>query len=96
MLSNINPVNFTLDVILIIAAIWMVLTVRGLGGIIGRGLNLITIGAVILGIAHLLSTLTRALLSIDAASDAVIHRIIVLIGFVVLVAGFRQINAINR
>jgi hypothetical protein len=96
MFSNINPINFTLDVILIIAAIWMVMTVRGLGGIIGRGLNLITIGAVILGFAHLISTLDRALFSLDASTDAIVHRVIVLIGFLVLVIGFRQINAINK
>jgi hypothetical protein len=95
--STINPI---LDVVLVVAAIWMVLTVRGLGGIVGRSLNLVTIGAVILGVAHLLSTILKAttLLGIkeNAALESMIHRLIVLFGFVVLAYGFQQIRELKR
>jgi hypothetical protein len=89
-------INFVLDIILIAASAWTVATVRGMGGVIGRGLNLITIGIVILGIAHLLSTTMKYFQLIDATNESIVHRVIVLLGFVVLVLGFRQINKINK
>jgi len=98
-LSKVFTVNGLLDVILIAAAIWMVITVRGLGGIIGAGLNLITIGAVILGFAHLISTVIKSIWGPDvlpATTEALIHRLIVLVGFIVLVWGFRRIEAIKK
>ena len=93
-----QTVNTTLDVVLILAAIWMVIVVRGLGGIIGRGLNWITVGALVLGIAHLLDTVMRAVIGTgwDAATFSFAHRIVVLAGFVVLIIGFQQIRAIKK
>ncbi len=95
-MTIINPI---LDVVLILAAVWMVITVRGLGGIIGRGLNLITIGTVILGIAHLLTTLLHPLAvgwGWDQPTENLLHRVVVLLGFIVLILGFRQIETIKK
>ena len=93
-------VNLILDVVLVLAAIWMVITVRGLGGIVGRSLNLVTIGAVILGVAHLLSTvLKRTTLlgeSVNAPLESMVHRLVVLVGFIVLAVGFQQIRELKR
>jgi hypothetical protein len=90
--------NIILDLVLIAAAIWMVATVRGVGGVVGRTLNLITIGAVVLGLAHFLATWQHELLPITSppGAEAFIHRVIVLLGFVLLVAGFRQIRELGR
>lgn len=90
-----STINFILDIVLVLAALWMVITVRGLGGVIGKGLNLITIGAVILGAAHLISTLDKPLIT-DGPTESLVHRVIVLIGFVVLALGFRQIETIKK
>ena len=92
---DLKTVNLILDIVLILAAVWMVITVRGLGGIIGKGLNVITVGAVILGAAHLISTLDKNFIT-DAPTESFVHRIIVLIGFVVLALGFRQIETIKK
>jgi hypothetical protein len=93
-------VNLILDVVLVLAAIWMVITVRGLGGIVGRSLNLVTIGAVILGMAHLLSTILKrtTLLgeSVNAPLESMVHRLVVLVGFIVLAVGFQQIRELKR
>lgn len=92
-------INIILDIVLVLAAIWMVITVRGLGGIVGRSLNLVTIGALILGIAHLLSTVLKQLvpaITQPAALEAMIHRLVVLAGFVVLVVGFQRISELKR
>ena len=110
--STLLTLNTILDVILILAAVWMVITVRGLGGIIGKGLNWITIGALILGIAHLISTLLQNTffntptvdsmgnvmdtMSMNTSMEGFIHRILVLIGFVFLTIGFRQIGTIKK
>jgi hypothetical protein len=87
-----STVNLILDVVLVVASIWMIWYVRGIGGIVGRTLNLIVIGAIILGVAHLLSTLTK-----DAVgpADSTVHRGVVLLGFVFLVIGFRQLRTMK-
>jgi hypothetical protein len=88
-------VNFALDFVLVGAAIWMILAVRGVGGVVGKTLNLITLGAIITGLAHLLATLQHRLLPIEPSLESFIHRTIVLIGFVLLVVGFRQIRQLR-
>jgi hypothetical protein len=89
---SISDLNIVLDVVLIVAALWMVMTVRGIGGIVGKTLTFIVIGAVILGVAHLLATLTA-----DAFGrwNQTIHRLVVLVGFVFLVYGLRQLKTIK-
>jgi hypothetical protein len=86
--------NTALDIILVLASFWMIFSIRGVGGIVGRTLTLIVIGAVILGMAHLISTLTKGTL-IPSDIDPMVHRIIVLVGFIFLVLGFRQLKAIQ-
>ena len=96
-LLKMPTVNTTLDVVLIVAAVWMVIVVRGLGGVIGKGLNWITIGALVLGIAHLLDTLMRGIIGTgwDGPTYSFAHRLIVLAGFVILIVGFQQIQKIK-
>ena len=88
--------NIILDLVLVAAALWMVATVRGVGGIVGRTLTLITAGAIVLGLAHFLATWQHRLLPIESSTEAFIHRVIVLAGFVLLVAGFRQVRQLRE
>ncbi|OGO68935.1 MAG: hypothetical protein A2Z37_05130 [Chloroflexi bacterium RBG_19FT_COMBO_62_14] len=90
-----STVNLVLDIILVGASVWMVATVSGLGGIVGRTLNLITIGAVVLGLAHLLATLMHRFTPMESSTESFIHRLIVLSGFVLLVVGFRRIRELK-
>lgn len=89
--------NLILDFVLVVASVWMVITVRGIGGIVGRSLNLIVLGAIVLGIAHLVATFAGPdhLKIFDGVTNNFVHRLIVLAGFVLLVFGFRQIRAIK-
>ena len=87
--------NIILDIILIVASIWMVFTVRGLGGLVGRSLTLIVIGAVILGVAHLIATLTGRFLPWDSTFNGFVHRLVVLAGFVLLTLGFMRIRELK-
>lgn len=95
----VGTVNILLDIILIAASIWMVLTVRGIGGAVGKTLTYIVIGTVILGIAHLQATLTgnMGVFEFDGVNyNGTVHRVVVLVGFIVLVVGFRQLQAMKR
>ena len=85
--------NVILDIVLVLAAIWMVFTVRGIGGVVGRTLSFIVIGAVILGFAHLQATFTG---DIFGSWNGTVHRVVVLVGFLFLVVGFRQLRVMKR
>src|ERR1041384_5838237 len=94
--ATISTINVILDFVLVAASIWMVIAVRGVGGLVGRTLNLIVIGAIILGVAHLLATFGTSILHIEGTLNNLIHRVIVLVGFVFLIIGFQQIRELKR
>lgn len=83
-------INLVLDGILIAISLWTVFVVRKFGGLIGAALGYLTWGLVVLGIAHALETFTFE--GLDWAVDMVefSHRIIVLIGFLLLAVAFRK------
>jgi hypothetical protein len=92
-------VNIGFDIVLIGVAIWMIMIVRnsGLGGVMGATLTNITIGGIVLGIAHLLETLTFAMIKLeDVAVYETIHRVIVLVGFVFLILGMQGLSKLRR
>jgi hypothetical protein len=89
--------NLILDIVLIAASIWMIVVIRGLGGIVGRTLTMITAGAVVLGLAHVSETIVfDMVMGLEIALIEFLHRIIVLLGFVLLVVGFRQLTALDK
>ncbi len=101
--STFNSFNTVLDIVLVLASIWMVFAVRGIGGIVGKTLNLVVIGAIVLGIAHLVATLFLPVLNsinnnpaFNGALNNFIHRLVVLLGFVFLIFGFRQMAQLNK
>jgi len=88
--------NFVLDFILIAAAVWAIVVVRGTGGIVGKAFYSITWGMIFLGIAHISETITFRFLQWDVDTVEFAHRLIVLIGIAFLVLGFRQIQKIQN
>jgi len=94
--ETLGTLNIILDFVLVAAAVWMIVAARGVGGIFGRTLSLIVIGAIILGVAHLLATGGTQVLHLDGATNNFIHRLIVLAGFVFLVFGFRNLSEIKK
>lgn len=95
---DISTVNLILDFVLVVASVWMVIVVRGIGGIVGRALSLIVLGAIVLGVAHLVATFAGPgqLNIFDGPTNNFVHRLIVLAGFVLLVFGFRQIRVMKE
>jgi hypothetical protein len=88
--------NYILDVILILASVWMLISVRGIGGIMGKTLSLVIAGAIILGMAHLIADAGTGLFHLAGPLNNFIHRLIVLVGFILLALGFRQAQQLTR
>lgn len=90
--------NIALDFVLLACAIWMVITVRssGLGGVVGGALGLISAGAIVLGLAHIAETVTFEVVKLqNVPLGEVIHRSIVLVGFILLVMGFQGLGKLK-
>ena len=96
-METMEAINITLDFVLMFVALWMIVTVRAskLGGVIGSTLNYITVGAVFLGIAHMLETVTFEVLHLDVAMVEGLHRLIILAGFIGLIFGFRGLSRLE-
>jgi hypothetical protein len=84
---NFELVNIAMDIVLIFLAFWMVWAGNRLGGVVGQSMGLVTVGAVVLGFAHLSETILFEVVKIDAAMGEFIHRIIILTAFVFLTLG---------
>ena len=85
-----------LDYVLIGAAIWAIFVARGMGGLIGRAFGFMMWGMILLGIAHISETITFEMLKWDIDLVELVHRLIVLAGFVLLIMGFSQIPKIKE
>ena len=87
--------NLVLNLVLVGISIWMVTIVRGIGGVVGRSMNLVTAGAIITGLAHFIATYQATIFPGMESAYGAIHRGIVLLGFILLAAGFRQIKELK-
>jgi len=85
-----SMVNFALDITLIIMSFWMLTLVMGYGGAIGRAFNMVGIGAVILGFAHLTETIILKVFGFGHGTVEFSHRFLVFIGFSLMIIGFRM------
>jgi hypothetical protein len=97
--KNMEMVNLGFDLLLVGVAMWMIMVVRdsGLGGVMGSTLNLITVGAIVLGAAHLIETILFNVVKFqDLAAGEFIHRVIVLTGFVFLILGIQGLGKLRR
>jgi hypothetical protein len=86
-------INVLLDIVLLAALIWMVMVaLRGIGGIVGSAINLMTIGILILGLDHIARRLPIEYFNLSPDTWELTHRIIALTGFFLLGFGFRKIR----
>lgn len=92
MLSD-HLVSLILDVLLVVAAIIAYLTRPRIGGRLARGLKILLVGVMILGLGHLIETLMFAVLSVDLRTNEIIHRLLVVFGFVFVILGFLRMRA---
>ncbi|MFA5842015.1 MAG: hypothetical protein WC835_03605 [Candidatus Paceibacterota bacterium] len=91
-----EPINLILDVLLILISVWLVRIATGYGGLIGKALNTIGWGAVVMGAAHLIETLMSKWMNISNPLVEFTHRLIILLGFILIVKGFKMFVDDNR
>lgn len=92
--SNFELFNTVMDIVLLLVSFWMAFTARkmNMGGAVGKTISLVVYGAVVLGLAHLAETLVSTIFDIPNEVNEMIHRVIVLIGFVLLTVGLRSLG----
>ena len=88
-----STLNLLMDITLVFASIWMYMVLRKLtlGGVMGATMNLVAIGAIVLGLAHILETFTIQILHLPGDTVEFLHRVNVLLGFILLTEGFRRL-----
>jgi hypothetical protein len=83
-----ETIAFVLDIFLVIAAIAAYLARPRIGGQLAKGLQILMIGILVLGLAHLIETLLFSLFYVDRPLNEVVHRLLVGLGFIFVIIGF--------
>ena len=90
-------INLILDIIITIVSIWIaIVALKGIGGLIGSAINTIGVAILIICIAFILKTILFRLTDLDLINQELIHRLIVLLGFLFMGYGFQKIQNITR
>jgi len=85
-------VSLALDVLLIVAAVIAYLARPQIGGALAKGLRILLIGVMVLGLAHLIETIMFVVLQINDDLNEVIHRLLVAAGFIFVIWGFTKMR----
>ena len=85
-------VSLILDVLLVVAAVIAYLARPQIGGTLAKGLRILLIGVMVLGLAHLVETILFAVLHLSQDANEVIHRLLVGTGFVFVIWGFMKMR----
>lgn len=83
-----ETIAFVLDILLVIAAITAYVARPRIGGQLARGLQILMIGILVLGLAHLIETLLFIIFKVGTPLNEIIHRLLVGTGFVLVIVGF--------
>ena len=85
-------ISFTLDILLIAAAILAYFARPRIGGQLARGLRVLLVGVIILGMAHFIETGLFTWFNIAREVNEILHRLIVVAGFVFVIWGFAMMR----
>ena len=81
-------ISLILDILLVVAAIVTYLARPRIGGALDKGLRILLIGVMVLGLAHFIETILFVILPLSLEANEVIHRLLVGVGFVFVIWGF--------
>ena len=87
-----ETISFLLDILLVIAAVAAYLSRPRIGGQLVKGLQVLMLGIMVLGFAHLVETLLFALTIVGTSLNEIIHRLLVAIGFLFVIVGFNRMR----
>lgn len=85
-------ISFLLDILLVIAAVATYLSRPRIGGQLVKGLQILMIGIMILGFAHLIETLLFAVFLLATTLNEIIHRLLVAFGFLFVIFGLNRMR----
>lgn len=90
-------VNLFLDLVLVLIGLWMVyIAYRAeLGGIMGHTITFVTLGALLLGFAHLTESVMMSMFE-DIVFNELVHRVIIIGGFIFLIVGFQKLASLRQ
>jgi hypothetical protein len=91
-MDTLQIISLILDVLLIAAAVIAYLARPQIGGALAKGLRILLIGVMILGLAHFIETMLFAVLNLSQEANEVIHRLLVGFGFVFVIWGFLKMR----
>jgi hypothetical protein len=80
--------SLMLDLLLVAAAVIAYLARPRVGGALAKGLRVLLIGVMILGLAHLIESALFVIFHFDLEANEIIHRLLVGAGFVFVIWGF--------
>lgn len=83
-----EAISLGLDILLVAAAAITYIARPRIGGQLSRGLRILLGGVIILGLAHLIETAMFTIFNFGLALNEIIHRLIVMFGFVFVILGF--------
>lgn len=83
-----TEIALALDIILVLTAILAYWSRPRIGGQLSKGLRVLLIGLMLLGFAHLIETGLFVVFNIELHINEIIHRLIVMAGFVFVIWGF--------
>ena len=87
-MNTLNEIALALDVILVLATVIAYWSRPRIGGQLSKGLRVLLIGLMLLGFAHLIETGLFVLFNLELHVNEIIHRLIVMAGFVFVIWGF--------
>lgn len=85
-------VSLVLDILLIVAAVVAYLARPHVGGALAKGLRILLIGVMVLGLAHFIETILFTVLNVGQDANEVIHRLLVAAGFLFVIWGFLKMR----
>ena len=90
-------VNIVLDIIITAVSVWIaIVALKGIGGLIGSAINTIGVAILIICIAFISEALIYKLTDLDPMIQELIHRMVVLVGFLIMGYGFQKIQNITK
>ena len=84
--------SLVLDILLVAAAVTAYLARPRIGGALSKGLRILLVGVMILGLAHFIETILFTVLSLGLEANEIIHRLIVVVGFGFVIWGFLKMR----
>lgn len=80
--------SLVLDVTMVILTVAMFLARPRIGGQLGRGLRILAAGFLVLGVAFVTETLLFLISRISIEANEIVHRLLIGLGFVLIIWGF--------